>query len=59
MQSGSSTPDHKNINEYTVRIAPKDHRARYQDVPVKAHNINEAREVAQAMYTGMEIIWVR
>lgn len=55
----ATTPDHKNINDYTARIAPPDHVARYQDVPVRAHNVTEAREIAGAIYTGMKIIWVR
>jgi hypothetical protein len=59
MASGSSTPEHNNVNKYTARIAPKDHAARYQDVPIDAHNVNEAKEIAAAIYSGMNIIWVR
>lgn len=39
MASGSSTPDHKNINEYTARIAPPDHKAQNMTVTKKHINL--------------------
>lgn len=53
------TKNQPGINDYSVRICPKGRRALYQDVPVKAHSVTEAREIATAMYTGMDILQVR
>lgn len=46
------------MNDFTVRMAPKDRPALYRDVPIQAHNVTEARELAEGMYSNMRILRV-